>query len=798
MLAERKEASAVRVGLMNGVTQTGRLTRFSPYMPDVSLSSRSAAASRSHQARILLRAEDISYIAFARKPEQWGAGRPTAPTGRVVKVHVAGGRLFSVVATEEQLENPLGFYGLPVDPGSPFEEIFFYKHGVSAVEDSRPLGGMLVDAGMIAAGDLEKVLAAQNKGRGKLIGEILVEHRKASPELIEQAVDIQRRKHAKLGDVLLELGVVSEEDIEAALEEQRRSRNKRVGEILVDMGLVKETDLSRVLARKFHLPFADLDEYVMNVAAMAEVAPEIMEKHRVFPVDSNDSSLTIAIVDPLETEAVDMLRRTLRKEIHEIVATASQVERYVFEHLKVLQQIVVVEPQEEESESLTSIPALELVAATVEEQDFSEILDELGGPEDGSRPPENEESLSREDVSAIVRLVNRIISDAARLGASDIHIEPNGKDANVVIRVRIDGECRLYQEIPNKYRNQLVARLKIMAKLDIAERRMPQDGKIRFRQAGKWIELRMATIPTVNDNEDVVLRILASSKPLPLPQLGLSERNLNVLQHLVAHPHGLILCVGPTGSGKTTTLHSAIGSINKVEKKIWTAEDPVEITQRGLRQVQVQPKIGYTFASALRSFLRADPDVIMVGEMRDVETASIAVEASLTGHLVFSTLHTNSAAETVTRLLDMGLDPFSFADALLGVLAQRLVRGLCKECRYPDTATTKEVEQLRFLIGDEKLQRKLAAQGHSELRLYRAKGCPVCGGGGYKGRLGIHELLATNEELRAAITRKAPAAVLRDIAIADGLILLIEDGIDKALAGHTDLKQVFSACGAGM
>lgn len=795
MLPERKEPCAVRVGLMNGVTQTGRLLRFSPYMPDVSLSSRSAAASRSHQTRILLRAEDLSYIAFARKPDQWSSGRLTAPMGRIVKVHVAGGRLFSVHASEEELANPLGFFGQPADPASPFEEIFFYRHGISAVEDSRPLGGMLVDAGVIASADLDKVLEAQNKGRGKLIGEILVEHRKASPEAIAEAVDIQKRKHAKLGDVLVEIGVVSREDIDAAFEEQRRGRNQRLGEILVDMGLVKEADLAKVLALKFHLPFADLDEYVMNPLALAEVAPELLEKHRVYPVDTSHDALTIAIVDPLETEVVDMLRLALRKDVLEIVATSSQVERYVEEYLKTLRQ-VLEESDNGEPEKLSSMPALSLVAPTDEEQDISEILDELGG-EDEARPTEEEE-LSKEDVSAIVRLVNRIISDAARLGASDIHVEPYGKDANVVIRLRIDGECRVYQEIPNKYRNQLVTRLKIMAKLDIAERRIPQDGKIRFRQAGKWIELRMATIPTVNDNEDVVLRILASSKPLPLQQLGLSERNLRVLQGLVSRPHGLVLCVGPTGSGKTTTLHSALGSINKVEKKIWTAEDPVEITQRGLRQVQVQAKIGYTFSAALRSFLRADPDVVMVGEMRDVETASIAVEASLTGHLVLSTLHTNSAAETVTRLLDMGLDPFSFADALLGVLAQRLLRGLCKECRHLEAATPKEVAQVRAVLGEEKFARKLAAAGLSELRLYRAKGCHACGGGGYKGRIGIHELLASHEELRAAITRKAPAAAIRDLAMKDGMTLLVEDGIDKALAGLTDLHQVFSACGSGV
>jgi type II secretory ATPase GspE/PulE/Tfp pilus assembly ATPase PilB-like protein len=329
----------------------------------------------------------------------------------------------------------------------------------------------------------------------------------------------------------------------------------------------------------------------------------------------------------------------------------------------------------------------------------------------------------------------------------------------------------------------------------VTERRKPQDGKIRFRIGERQIELRVATIPTVNHNEDVVLRILAGSKPLPLDQMGLGARNLAELRRSIARPHGLVLCVGPTGSGKTTTLHSALGAINTFDMKIWTAEDPVEITQPGLRQVQVNAKIGLSFAAAMRAFLRADPDVIMVGEMRDPETAATAIEASLTGHLVLSTLHTNSAPETVTRLVDMGLDPFSFSDALQAVLAQRLARSLCKQCRVPHLATSAELDELAQAYGPKPFQELVARRDELNVQLWQAPGCQACNQSGYKGRLGVHELLVSDDDLRGAIQRKAPVDEIRALAIAGGMTTLMQDGIEKVLSGATDLKQVLAVCG---
>jgi len=386
-----------------------------------------------------------------------------------------------------------------------------------------------------------------------------------------------------------------------------------------------------------------------------------------------------------------------------------------------------------------------------------------------------------------------MITDACQKNCSDIHIEPYPGKEGAEIRLRIDGICSKYQIVPYHYRRALVSRIKIMADLDISERRKPQDGKIKFRKFGPLdVELRVATIPTVGAEEDVVLRVLSTGEPIPLNAMGMSERNYTLLLNVISKPYGIVLVVGPTGSGKTTTLHSVLAHINKPETKIWTAEDPVEITQRGLRQVQVLPKIGFDFAAAMRSFLRADPDVIMVGEMRDHETVSTGIEASLTGHLVFSTLHTNSAPETIVRLLDMGMDPFNFADAILGVLAQRLVRTFCKSCKEPYHPSRSEYDTLeRSYEGD------FAALGFpytDDLVLHRAKGCDKCNQSGYKGRTSIIELLDGTDPIKALIQSKATVEKIREQAVRDGMTTLMQDGIRKVFLGLTDIQQVRRVC----
>lgn len=426
----------------------------------------------------------------------------------------------------------------------------------------------------------------------------------------------------------------------------------------------------------------------------------------------------------------------------------------------------------------------------VDEGSMDDIMAELA---EDAAAEEQADEISESD-SAIAQLANKIINDGYNRGVSDIHMEPYPGKQPMEIRFRIDGACQRYQTVPPQFKRALVSRIKIMADLDITERRLPQDGKIQFKKyGGRDFELRVATLPTQGGLEDIVMRILASGDPIPLDDMGFSKRNAEVFKEIIELPYGIVLVVGPTGSGKTTTLHSALKHINTPERKIWTAEDPVEITQAGLRQVQVHPKIGFTFARAMRAFLRADPDVIMVGEMRDKETCETGIEASLTGHLVFSTLHTNSAPETITRLLDMGMDPFNFADALLGIMAQRLARTLCKECKEKYHPSEQEFNDLVLDYGEEAFP-KTGIEYTKDLTLFKAAGCGKCGNTGYRGRMGIHEMLRGTDEIKRMVQTRKPVAEIRAAATADGMTSLKQDGIEKVFAGKTDIRQIRMVC----
>jgi len=399
-----------------------------------------------------------------------------------------------------------------------------------------------------------------------------------------------------------------------------------------------------------------------------------------------------------------------------------------------------------------------------------------------------------ESDSVIVKLVNKIINEACERSASDIHIEPDAKARDVKVRFRIDGECLPYKTLPFIYRSPIVSRIKIMSNLDITERRLPQDGKIHFRRPNaEEVELRVATVPTHGNVEDVVLRILTRGRIMLLEELRMTPDNYGRFRDTLKKPYGLILIVGPTGSGKTTTAHAALHILNKPNTKIWTAEDPVEIAQQGIRQVQVHHKIGYDFSHAMRAFLRADPDVIMVGEMRDYETAKMGIEASLTGHLVLSTLHTNNAPETIVRLLDMGIDPFAFADSLLCVLSQRLVRTLCPHCREAYHPDRHEFDELVRLYGD-KFPADLRAAYDEKFHLYRAKGCRECNKMGYRGRMGIFELLVVSDLIKQMIITRKSIPVLRRTAMGEGMKTLLQDGILKIINGETDLTEVLGVC----
>jgi len=587
-------------------------------------------------------------------------------------------------------------------------------------------------------------------------------------------------------DDLVAQGFISAAEMELAVRAARR-KGRDLEEILVEEFQVKRAQIGQSLAAFYGIPYEPFRaERIKPSELLKNIKRGYVESAQWLPLDDGKEGLAVLTTDP------------------ERIKGARAVEQ-IFPKHKPLYRVCT---QRDFADTVD-----QFFGAEGEQGSIGEMLSTL---EDEG---EEESARSGDEISAaadneLVKLVNKIIMDAYKQGASDIHIEPYPGKGKTEVRFRKDGTLFPYIEIPASLRNPLVARLKIMCDLDISEKRKPQDGKISFKKFGPLnIELRVATIPSAGGVEDVVMRILAAGEPIPLDKLGLSARNLATAKAEISKPYGLFLVCGPTGSGKTTTLHSVLGYINTPGTKIWTAEDPVEITQKGLRQVQVLPKTGFTFAAAMRAFLRADPDVIMVGEMRDKETVATGIEASLTGHLVFSTLHTNSAPESIVRLLDMGMDPFNFADALLGILAQRLAKRLCSQCKQPYTPSDAEIDALLTeycleLENAPEWQRDPAAarakilaewrqnfaDKQGQFKLYKPVGCDVCSGTGYKGRLGLHELLVCSDPIKKHIQEHARVAQVLATALAEGMRTLKQDGIEKVLQGITDLHQVRAVC----
>ena len=589
-------------------------------------------------------------------------------------------------------------------------------------------------------------------------------------------------------DFLVSDAVISAQELELATRTARR-KNLDIEDVLTNEFQVKHQALGVALGKFFNVPYEPFKtDRIKPVDLLKNLKRDFLEQARWAPVEEGAEGIMVVCMDPEQVKG-------------------SRVVNNVFPRAKVVYRVTT---RHEFGLTIDQLFGASGVPGFTDDSSVGDLLSTLDQDEgDG-------EGGVADDISAaadneLVKLVNKIIIDAYQQGASDIHIEPGlGKD-KVLIRFRRDGSLAKYIEVPASYRNAMVARLKIMCDLDIAERRKPQDGKIKFKKYGPLdIELRVATIPSTGGVEDVVMRILAGGEPIPLDKLGVLPTNLTKLKATISKPYGLFFVCGPTGSGKTTTLHSVLGYLNTVDTKIWTAEDPVEITQKGLRQVQVNKKI-MDFPMVMKAFLRADPDIIMVGEMRDAETTGIGIEASLTGHLVFATLHTNSAPESIIRLLDMGMDPFNFSDALLGILAQRLAKRLCKckESYTPDADEVRlfmkeycsELDNTAPFIKDkdaayaatlERLIRDYGKDGH--LVFTRAKGCDTCGGSGYKGRVGLHELMIGTEPLKKLIQEHARVAQLFAQALEDGMLTLKMDGLEKALQGVTDLKQVRAVC----
>ncbi|HBI16352.1 MAG TPA: hypothetical protein DDY20_12735 [Desulfobulbaceae bacterium] len=572
-------------------------------------------------------------------------------------------------------------------------------------------------------------------------------------------------------DVLVKNDLITHKELDRAFAIANQNKED-VEQVLLRDFCISKKDLGNALATFYNTLYEDLSLASVDGDGLYDgLNIDYLRKNRMVPLIFEGGKVVLAAADPDDQASLYEIQQVFRADLAEVrLALPCDIDAF-------LQRL--------------QVPAPSAVQQGSAAQPGAGMLEKIES-DGGALPEENVEKEDPEQLP-IVTLVSRIIEDACRQNASDIHIEPYGTLHDAEVRFRIDGQCRNVCSVPRNQIRSVVARLKTLADLDIAERRRPQDGKIAYRTAGgQDIALRIATIPTADGNEDVVMRVLADLNPLPLQEI-MPEQVLRRFEALVLRPRGLILVVGPAGSGKITTLHSVLNLINTPEKKIWTAEDPVEITQHRLRQVQVNPGTGLTFAEAMRAFLRADPDVIMVGEMRDQETARMGIEASLSGCLVLSTLRTNSAAESITSLIDMGMDPFSLADALQGVLAQRLVSTLCRDCRQAYHPDRSEYEYLKNLFGN-RFEEGVNPSYSDRLVLYRPLGCEKCNDTGYQGRAGLYELLVKDEELRRLIIERAAVERIRQAAEAAGMTTLLQEGIRMVFAGRTDLNEVMRVC----
>ena len=618
-----------------------------------------------------------------------------------------------------------------------------------------------------------------------------------------------------LAKAIVQLGLLHPREIEMLMDEDPQLLRSRSAE-LVDRLLMTSEELQHALARTAGIAEIDAAHFMLPQQAFDVQLLNTMRQQELLFLGEADDVLFVATWYPTDEAMHSRLRALTGRSVHmvwgERQAIAARLER--MDPLAPQQS-----PEHELLKAYQDFVRKPAVAATLHDPEMGQLMaqalrgmaagappeaqggqDRHGGAQAGQERDQQAPPEPADASPGMVRMVRRLIMDAQALHASDIHIETNPGDEFTRIRLRRDGDLELYQKLSPRLHAALVSRIKIMARLDIAEHRRPQDGKINFSEfGGDALELRVSVMPTHDGMEDVVMRLLASARPLALASLGLQPRDAEAVARMSARSFGLILAAGPTGSGKTTTLHSLLAEVNTDRRKIWTAEDPIEIVQPGLRQVQVNPKIGLTFASAMRGFLRADPDIIMIGEIRDSETAKIVIEASLTGHLVLSTLHTNSASESVVRLLDLGMDAMNFADSLLGIVAQRLVRSLCPHCAQKAALTAGQFAELVTeyvhdspLSEEEGRARLLAAAGvqtPEAIMVKTARGCDHCGGKGYKGRSGIYETLQNDAQMRLLIQRNARPSEIHTAAILAGMHSLRHDALEKYVQGVIDLAQ---------
>ena len=777
---------------INDQRMVGRLTFF---VPDEGVAhvqlppARTTLPLRFDQFRSLTLMNALLPVTPSEADSQFAAlSQPEASTYQIVLK--TGGQL--VGPTVGHVETEFGLFLFPPQGQSgAVTRMFIPRQAWASFELGPRIDEVLLAQRSVTPQQVRKAVDTQEKLRQQKIGDILVMRQIVSSDQLLAAIDRQTKMPlVRIGEALISLRMVNEQQLKEAIAQQKNDRSVPIGELLVRMGVVSANDLRTALARKMGYPIVNLDLFPIEADALRRLSYSVALRLQVMPLLIREGRLVVAMNDPARRRAaVDEVEFNAQMKVVPVLAHIESLDAALHTAYERIGGASGQRPT----------PGSGIADNEIATEKLVETLEKEGQDRgDDDKPIEQSDN-------SLVRLINNMVIEAHRDGVSDIHIESYPGREKIRIRFRKDGLLRTYLELPPNYRNALIARIKIMCDLDISERRKPQDGKINFSKfsAPHKLELRVATIPTNSSLEDVVIRILASAKPMPMDRLDLSETNLTRLKLAIERPYGMVLCVGPTGSGKTTTLHSALSHINVPERKIWTAEDPIEITQPGLRQVQVNPRIDWTFAKALRAFLRADPDVVMVGEIRDSETAQVAIEASLTGHLVMSTLHTNSAPETVTRLLDMGMDPFNFADSLLAVLAQRLVRRLCVACRRSTPATPALIDELLAdymhafgtetpPVGPDAVLAGWKQRNSRDGRLlaHHSPGCAACDHTGFKGRAGMHELMVISRELRQLIQTGSRAALLQQVALSEGMRTLRQDGIEKVFAGVTTMEEV--------
>ncbi|GAV20773.1 competence protein ComGA [Mariprofundus micogutta] len=784
----------VTINLINGETLEGDLLGFSPIMRRLHFHEHDQPNDVSRK----LDASKIVYIGMHHGTD----ATPDHPSKLLhmdeLKVTTVNLETFHVLASPV-MSNAPGFFAIGSDGSLPYERIFFYNQGIRYQEKPERLGDLLIDQEILSAEDVQQALDKQAesmmplgnilKEQGKLnedqldqalemqqlqqmklgdllvdqdlittedveqalehqlgetdkpIGHILMEKGKVKDSDISSALKMQSRRKMRLGELLIEAGLIDEQDLQYALEEQK-VRGSRIGEILISSQVITEDQLLSALAKKFRLPTVDLDDYDINPMAGMEIGRDVIEKFRILPVETDDHALTIALSDPMGLEAYDTISFKTGKKVHEVLAKASQLKSYLDNYLK--------------EELVEDELACEFLHHDDQEED--EPVSEL------------QMTQSAED-APIVRLVNRIIRNGLHKKASDIHILPQAK--KITLAYRLNGQLLSENALEKSLHKQIAARIKILCGMDISEQRLPQDGRLILRDGKQSYEFRVSCIPN-SFGESLVLRVLNKDMAVELDVLGLRDDDMKQLSSMARKPYGLVLVTGPTGSGKSTTLFAVLKSISHLPAHILTIEDPVESEIQGANQIQVNHKIGMTFARILRNVLRHDPDIIMIGEMRDPETAEIGIESALTGHLMFSTLHTNSAVDTIIRLNDLGIPNYLIAPALLGVISQNLLKQLCTHCRAEldqgDPAFT-VVKDLGFEVPE---------------KLYKAVGCDHCNQTGYAGRVMSYEFLVVNERVRQAIHDGVTGQNLQKVAVESGMQPKSASALKMAAEGIID------------